>query len=488
MVVAAPYPASDGSGRFRAPPRSCCAAPGGGGPAARRLGAGGGCVGGAGANAPGIKGTARLPRLQPNVNKRAQEIIAAHMGTRSTANTASSLCSVPVLSQLDSTAPRTAVTHDISHLCDESAPLRPKIPETLIPEEDHVFEATFMPKDHLSFYSDHDGLWHTKVFPSSTPSSRQDAVQLDAWITRALAKGTMSTDEVIPVGAIGGDEGSTALEELVPILSVALHEMVRQVTHQCVERGTVLEKIWRTYVELFDRVLRQLRQSVIAERLRAAEVADALSAVRRELGARRKEHPQQLHRVITELESTFAQRQKSFEEELITAETENYKLKEDLRTHQKELELWYPYYPLYKESYVKGNVPQVSGHRHTRSQENMAPEVAVAEDFKRLLAVLAPDKRKLIGYLIGRFDALESPEPGFRERRASTERRRSSTEGSSVGESSSRRRESEMMAKREQDFDLLQAEVQQQEEHIQKLQAEIARLESGRLASSAVLG
>merc|ERR1712125_187645 len=117
----------------------------------------------------------------------AQNIIKAHMHT---VDTTSSLVSgpdiMPVLAQLDSTAPHTAVTHDISHLRDQSTCLRPLIPPSLIVEEDHVYESSFLPKDCTSVYSEADGLWHTKSFPSASPSSREDAVMLDAWITQAL--------------------------------------------------------------------------------------------------------------------------------------------------------------------------------------------------------------------------------------------------------------------------------------------------------------
>merc|ERR1719499_1239032 len=81
------------------------------------------------------------------------------------------------------------------------------------------------------------------------------------------------------------------IEDLIPILSVALHEIVRQVTHHCSERGRALEKLWKTYVELFHRVLRQMKKSQAEQKERTAEVRGRLSAAKQELADLRRGHP-----------------------------------------------------------------------------------------------------------------------------------------------------------------------------------------------------
>merc|ERR1719401_3413587 len=181
--------------------------------------------------------------------------------------------------------------------------LTPKIPASLIDEEDHVYEKTFLPKDSSSVYQEVDGLWYTKVFPSNNPSSRTDAVRLDAWITRSLEAYKKTTS--------GGKEDlARAVEDLVPILSVALHEIVRQVTHHCTERGAVLEKIWRTYVELFDRVLHEMQAALSTEQTKTTEVHKVLLQTRTDLTGLKKSHPEQMQNVIADLEEQFTTRQK----------------------------------------------------------------------------------------------------------------------------------------------------------------------------------
>jgi hypothetical protein len=310
-------------------------------------------------NGEGKKNKQLLPQLRPNINKRAQGIIKAHM--QAVDAMASRVDLVPVLAQLDRTAPSTAVTHDISHLRDQATCLKPRLPATLIVDREHVFEAGFLPKDCTSAYSDADGMWHTKSFPSASPSSREDAVMLDAWITKALEHHGANTK--VQHGAkapSGSHELAKAVENLVPILSTALHEMVRQVTHHCPERGVALEKIWKTYVELFDRVLHQLQAALFHQKQRTTETSEIVQARKRDLRKLRRDHPQNLRHLIEDLEHKFTTRHKSAEDELVQAETENSRLKEELKAHQKELEIWYPGFPMYEDSYVKKLVPQIS--------------------------------------------------------------------------------------------------------------------------------
>merc|ERR1719277_2914562 len=82
-----------------------------------------------------------------------------------------------------------------------------------------------------------------------------------------------------------------AIEELVPLLSIGLHEIVRQVTQHCLERGVVLEKIWRTYVELFERALSETKASLKRHTERTGRVEEQLSRAREDLSELQSKHP-----------------------------------------------------------------------------------------------------------------------------------------------------------------------------------------------------
>lgn len=418
----------------------------------------------------------RLPRLQPQLNRRAQQIVEAHLRSASAGPVAITTGHVSVLSQLDSTAPKTARTHDISHLCDKASYLTPTIPPSLIEEQDHIVESSFLPKDGSSRYSENDGLWHTKVFPSAVPSSRADAVFLDAWITRALEK--YCNEE--------GDNANlvTAVEDLVPILSVGLHEVVRQVMHYCAERAVTLEKIWRTYVELFDRVMRQMQESLREHKARAMEAQKHLAKVEHELEGVRQVHPQLMRRVIEDCEAEFAQTQLDLERDVATASAFNAEHKHDLRVHQKEQEIWFPNFTKYQDSYMKVQLqPQQmmkagQGRPNWRGQTSaqqtdLTPEVVIAEDFKRILTTLVSEKRVIIGAeLVELLDGQQA---------AANQRQQPSPKRSPTAANSSKKQVKSPAPEEPQEDEALsslQAELLEQEAHIAKLKQKLEKLQA----------
>lgn len=465
-----------------------------------------------------VGGASKLPRLRPHVNKRAQQIIAEHLNSIQSSASSSAVwtaSTVPVLTLIESTAPRSARTHDISHLCDKSGHLTPAIPPSLIREEDHKYEAHFLPTDTNSVYSEVDGMWHTKVFPSDTPSSRKDAEMLDAWITRALKRHQESSVQMHTRsdGSLGGKEKKDDLvqtvEALIPILSVALHEVVRQVTYQCSERGVALDKIWRTYVELFHRVLRQMQQSMRDQKQRTLETQSSLNDVKEELSGLRRSHPAHMHDVIANLEETFRSKQKEHEEDLVNLEHENTTLKTDMRANHRELEIWYPNFSQYQDSYIKNKIPHNLHRRATRMErmdrlkslrfessasfgpvmsvrstktdktefaaeesddpdDEVPPEVAIAEDFKRLLAVLPPDKRRLIGQELGPIIDVNNEKQGQQGKNAKKKKPRMRVE---TGEEQAELKQ-------------LQDEVKKQEDRIRELREEICRVEMAKVAAA----
>merc|ERR1719201_3224046 len=119
---------------------------------------------------------------------------------------------------------------------------------------------------------------------------------IDEWITdcfdRYLARSRLQREENL----------SAAVEELVPVLSIALHEVVRELTHECSERGIVVEKIWRTFVELFERVLRDVRGLLALHKRKTQDLEEALEGSREELDRLKSKYPAQVEKVRAALE------------------------------------------------------------------------------------------------------------------------------------------------------------------------------------------
>ncbi|XP_076583081.1 axonemal dynein light chain domain-containing protein 1 [Chaetodon auriga] len=186
----------------------------------------------------------------------------------------------------------TGAGRDISFLCDamvnhrKTAPLPPltdkhgigntrdlSVSESLIPEEYHIVKNKGL--QSLEFYEDaftvqlQDDEQNLRVFPSMRPSGRMEVVQLMRIMDDMLVKA-------------GVDQQSEELTELCQIESLlelvrveqniyntVFHELIRQVSVSCAERGQLLAKLRQRYQSLLERIphrLNALHTEVVAQR------------------------------------------------------------------------------------------------------------------------------------------------------------------------------------------------------------------------------
>ncbi|CAE8686278.1 unnamed protein product, partial [Polarella glacialis] len=66
-------------------------------------------------------------------------------------------------------------------------------------------------------------------------------------------------------------------------------------------QGLVLEKIWRTYVELFERALADARATLKKQKERTSKLEAELVRIQNELEELKARHPQQLSKLRTTL-------------------------------------------------------------------------------------------------------------------------------------------------------------------------------------------
>ncbi|XP_036067446.1 axonemal dynein light chain domain-containing protein 1 isoform X2 [Oryzias melastigma] len=175
----------------------------------------------------------------------------------------------------------TGAGRDISFLCDamtqrKTTPLPPlrgkseicetenlNISDNLIPEEFHFVKNRGI--QCLKFYEDPftvqlmDEERKLRVFPSLKPSGRQEAVELMRAMDDMLEKAGVDrqNEELSELSQMEG------LLELVKveqnIYNTVFHELIRQVTVGCAERGQVLAKLRQRYQVLLDRIPRRLK-------------------------------------------------------------------------------------------------------------------------------------------------------------------------------------------------------------------------------------
>ncbi|XP_018550856.1 axonemal dynein light chain domain-containing protein 1 isoform X2 [Lates calcarifer] len=176
----------------------------------------------------------------------------------------------------------TGAGRDISFLCDavvtqrRSTPLPPltdrsgvgdtqnlSISDSLIPEEYHIVKNKGLRS--LEFYEDaftvklQDDEKKLRVFPSLRPSGRLEVVQLMRMMDDMLEKAGVDQqhEELTQLSQMEG------LLELVQveqnIYNIVFHELIRQVSVGCVERGQLLAKLRQRYQSLLERIPRRLK-------------------------------------------------------------------------------------------------------------------------------------------------------------------------------------------------------------------------------------
>lgn len=228
------------------------------------------------------------------------------------------------------------------------------------------------------------------LFPANKPSSRADAVILDRWVTQALESYARRSQ------AQGTEDLSRAVDELVPVLSIGLHEVVRQVTHHCLERSVVLEKIWRTYVELFERALNETKASLRRHKDRTGKVEAQLARTRQELSELQSRHPEQIEKLSKTLAGKFAQRQEELEDKLKHFRQENGALQQHLLAQSGSLRSWFPLFEQYKDSSLR----DVLMAEPAVLPSSVAPEAGIAADFQRIVCAMEPDRRRRVGFFV----------------------------------------------------------------------------------------
>ncbi|XP_030582751.1 axonemal dynein light chain domain-containing protein 1 isoform X2 [Archocentrus centrarchus] len=186
----------------------------------------------------------------------------------------------------------TGAGSDISFLCDavvtkkKTTPLPPVteksgvddtenlcVSDRFIPEEYHIVKNKGIRS--LEFYEDaftvqlKDDEQRLRVLPSLRPSGRLEVVQLMKMMDDMLEKAGVDeqNEELTEVSQLEG------LLELVKveqnIYNIVFHELIRQVSVGCAERGQLLAKLRQRYQSLLDRIPRRLKAlhtEVVAQR------------------------------------------------------------------------------------------------------------------------------------------------------------------------------------------------------------------------------
>ncbi|XP_060053747.1 axonemal dynein light chain domain-containing protein 1 isoform X2 [Erinaceus europaeus] len=140
-------------------------------------------------------------------------------------------------------------------------PHKPKrLGDTLIPEEFHIVSNTGV--TGLECYDDKyttlltDSENRLLLFPSMKPNKRVEVVQLNDVMDTMLERAGVEIQEYA---------GPTKIHKLLYLLkkeqniyNTVFHELIRQVSVDCADRGELLSKIRQRYVQMLDQIVRQM--------------------------------------------------------------------------------------------------------------------------------------------------------------------------------------------------------------------------------------
>ncbi|XP_077986638.1 axonemal dynein light chain domain-containing protein 1-like isoform X2 [Glandiceps talaboti] len=145
--------------------------------------------------------------------------------------------------------------------------------DTLIPEEYHVVKSKgvqgleFHDEKFTTQLSDIDK--HLQVFPSMKPASRYEVVQLVGVLDEMMEKAGIDDEELEVKGPTQMHNLLQLIKKEQNIYNIIFHELIRQVSVECCERGALLAKLRERYSRLLNKVPRQvksLHQEVMAQR------------------------------------------------------------------------------------------------------------------------------------------------------------------------------------------------------------------------------
>ncbi|XP_053519703.1 axonemal dynein light chain domain-containing protein 1 [Artibeus jamaicensis] len=135
-----------------------------------------------------------------------------------------------------------------------------KLTDTLIPEEFHIVSNTGV--SGLECYDDKyttllkDSENRLLLFPSMKPNRRAEVIQLSDVMDTMLERAGVEDRDYT---------GPTKMHKLLHILrqeqniyNTVFHELIRQVSVDCADRGELLSKIRERYVQLLDQIARQM--------------------------------------------------------------------------------------------------------------------------------------------------------------------------------------------------------------------------------------
>nr|XP_008116015.1 PREDICTED: axonemal dynein light chain domain-containing protein 1 isoform X2 [Anolis carolinensis] len=148
----------------------------------------------------------------------------------------------------------------------------PNIADTLVPEEFHVVKNRGVLG--LEYYDE-------------KPSGRLEVLQLMKVMDSMLEKAGIDKEDVAVTGLSQMHNVLEVLKVEQNIYNIVFHEIIRQVSVDCAERGELLSRLRQRYVELLERIPRQMKnlyKEMMAQRVMDKHITDELFNFKETIG------------------------------------------------------------------------------------------------------------------------------------------------------------------------------------------------------------
>ncbi|NWI65000.1 AXDN1 protein, partial [Todus mexicanus] len=239
-------------------------------------------------------------------------------------------------------------------------PSRASLADSLVPKEFHIVKNRgVLP---LKYFDDkyttllEDREKKLRLFPSTKPSGRLEVIQLMEMMDSMLEKA--GVDKLIRV--TGPSQLHNALELMKAeqnIYNIVFHELIRQVSVGCVERGQLLSKLRsQRYVDLMERIPEQMKtlyknmmaqrlvnRRVIEELLCFKESIEQLSSELREVQERDCKMTREAEKAQKDLAAAMQEQKESvnlFEDYRKLYELQRKRLEEEVLLLAQERDIW----------------------------------------------------------------------------------------------------------------------------------------------------
>ncbi|XP_031792822.1 axonemal dynein light chain domain-containing protein 1 isoform X3 [Sarcophilus harrisii] len=156
-----------------------------------------------------------------------------------------------------------------------------KLTDTVIPEEFHIASNTGV--EGLQYYDDKyttlltDSQNRLLLFPSMKPNKRIEVIQLKKVMDMMLEKAGVDADK--SVNATQMHKILEVLKTEQNIYNTVFHEIIRQISVECSDRGELLANIRQRYVNLLDKIAQQMidfYKDMVAQRIMDKRIIEEL--------------------------------------------------------------------------------------------------------------------------------------------------------------------------------------------------------------------